>query len=306
MSNKDIVILGVFVADTAYRASRQPKIGETIIGNEFSLGPGGKGSNQAVAAALAGGNVHFISRLGKDDFANMAISLWEKSGITPHVTQYSDSYTGAAYIFIEDKTGNNAIIVSPGAAANINDDDITANRELIQGSRVFMTQLEQSLDAAGTALSFAKEGGAITILNPAPAQPLEENILKLCDFVTPNEIEAEQITGTPVKSINDAEIAAGKLLEKGASAAVITLGEQGALFKDNNQIIHQPSYEVGPVVETTGAGDAFNGGLAVALAEEMPIDKALRFACATASISVTRQGTAPSMPDRHEIDTLIK
>ena len=306
MSNKDIVILGVFVADTAYRASRQPKIGETIIGNEFSLGPGGKGSNQAVAAALAGGNVHFISRLGKDDFANMAISLWEKSGITPHVTQYSDSYTGAAYIFIEDKTGNNAIIVSPGAAANINDDDITANKELIQGSRVFMTQLEQSLDAAGTALSFAKEGGAITILNPAPAQPLGENILKLCDFVTPNEIEAEQITGTPVKSINDAEIAAGKLLEKGASAAVITLGEQGALFKDNNQIIHQPSYEVGPVVETTGAGDAFNGGLAVALAEEMPIDKALRFACATASISVTRQGTAPSMPNRHEIDTLIK
>ena len=306
MSNKDIVILGVFVADTAYRASRQPKIGETIIGNEFSLGPGGKGSNQAVAAALAGGNVHFISRLGKDDFANMAISLWEKSGITPHVTQYSDSYTGAAYIFIEDKTGNNAIIVSPGAAANINDDDITANKELIQESRVFMTQLEQSLDAAGTALSFAKEGGAITILNPAPAQPLGENILKLCDFVTPNEIEAEQITGTPVKSINDAEIAAGKLLEKGASAAVITLGEQGALFKDNNQIIHQPSYEVGPVVETTGAGDAFNGGLAVALAEEMPIDKALRFACATASISVTRRGTAPSMPDRHEIDTLIK
>jgi len=306
MSNKDIVILGVFVADTAYRASRQPKIGETIIGNEFSLGPGGKGSNQAVAAALAGGNVHFISRLGKDDFANMAISLWEKSGITPHVTQYSDSYTGAAYIFIEDKTGNNAIIVSPGAAANINDDDITANKELIQGSRVFMTQLEQSLDAAGTALSFAKEGGAITILNPAPAQPLEENILKLCDFVTPNEIEAEQITGIPVKSINDAEIAAGKLLEKGANAAVITLGEQGALFKDNNQIIHQPSYEVGPVVETTGAGDAFNGGLAVALAEEMPIDKALRFACATASISVTRRGTAPSMPDRHEIDTLIK
>ena len=306
MSNKDIVILGVFVADTAYRASRQPKIGETIIGNEFSLGPGGKGSNQAVAAALAGGNVHFISRLGKDDFANMALSLWEKSGITPHVTQYSDSYTGAAYIFIEDETGNNAIIVSPGAAANINDDDIIANKELIQGSRVFMTQLEQSLDAADTALSFAKEGGAITILNPAPAQPLGENILKLCDFVTPNEIEAEQITGIPVKSIIDAEIAAGKLLEKGAKAAVITLGEQGALFKDKNQVIHQPSYEVGPVVETTGAGDAFNGGLAVALAEEMPIDKALRFACATASISVTRQGTAPSMPDRNEIESLLK
>jgi ribokinase len=306
MSNKNIVILGVFVADTAYRASRQPQIGETLIGNEFSLGPGGKGSNQAVAAALAGGDVHFISRLGEDDFAKMAISLWKNSGITKHVTHHANSYTGAAYIFIEESTGNNAIIVSPGAAAEINDEDILANKELISGSRVFMTQLEQSLDAASTALSFAKDGGAITILNPAPAQPLKENILKLCDFVTPNEIEAEQITGIHVKSLNDAEIAAGKLIEKGANAAVITLGEQGALFKDSNQVIHQPAYQVGPVAETTGAGDAFNGGLAVALAEGMSIDKALSFACATASISVTRPGTAPSMPSRGEIEALIK
>ena len=169
-----------------------------------------------------------------------------------------------------------------------------------------MTQLEQSLDAASTALSFAKDGEAITILNPAPAQPLKENILKLCDFVTPNEIEAEQITGIHVKSLNDAEIAAGKLIEKGANAAVITLGEQGALFKDSNQVIHQPAYQVGPVAETTGAGDAFNGGFAVALAEGMSIDKALSFACATASISVTRPGTAPSMPSRVEIEALIK
>ena len=306
MSNKNIVILGVFVADTAYRASRQPQIGETLIGNEFSLGPGGKGSNQAVAAALAGGDVHFISRLGEDDFAKMAISLWKNSGITTHVTHHANSYTGAAYIFIEESTGNNAIIVSPGAAAKINDEDILANKELISGSRVFMTQLEQSLDAASTALSFAKDGGAITILNPAPAQPLKENILKLCDFVTPNEIEAEQITGIHVKSLNDAEIAAGKLIEKGANAAVITLGEQGALFKDSNQVIHQPAYQVGPVAETTGAGDAFNGGLAVALAEGMSIDKALSFACATASISVTRPGTAPSMPSRVEIEALFK
>jgi ribokinase len=306
MSNKNIVILGVFVADTAYRASRQPQIGETLIGNEFSLGPGGKGSNQAVAAALAGGDVHFISRLGEDDFAKMAISLWKNSGITTHVTHHANSYTGAAYIFIEESTGNNAIIVSPGAAAKINDEDILANKELISGSRVFMTQLEQSLDAASTALSFAKDGEAITILNPAPAQPLKENILKLCDFVTPNEIEAEQITGIHVKSLNDAEIAAGKLIEKGANAAVITLGEQGALFKDSNQVIHQPAYQVGPVAETTGAGDAFNGGLAVALAEGMSIDKALSFACAAASISVTRPGTAPSMPSRVEIEALIK
>ena len=236
----------------------------------------------------------------------MAISLWKNSGITTHVTHHANSYTGAAYIFIEESTGNNAIIVSPGAAAKINDEDILSNKELISGSRVFMTQLEQSLDAASTALSFAKDGEAITILNPAPAQPLKEHILKLCDFVTPNEIEAEQITGIHVKSLNDAEIAAGKLIEKGANAAVITLGEQGALFKDSNQVIHQPAYQVGPVAETTGAGDAFNGGFAVALAEGMSIDKALSFACATASISVTRPGTAPSMPSRVEIEALIK
>lgn len=303
--SKKIVILGVFVADTAYRAPRQPRMGETLIGTGFALGPGGKGSNQSVAAASAGGDVHFITRLGQDDFAKMALDLWKGRGVTPHVTHHPESYTGAAYIFIEEGTGNNAIIVSPGAAADISVQDIDRNADLIKGAAIFMTQLEQPLDAAKHALSLARDGGALTILNPAPAQPLGTDVLSLCDYVTPNEIEAEQLTGLPVVTVEDAEVAADKLMAMGAKAAIITLGEKGAFYKDATEKYHQPAFDAGPVVETTGAGDAFNGGLAVALAEGRPIKDALAFACATASISVTRPGTAPAMPDRAEIDALV-
>ncbi|MCY4052907.1 MAG: ribokinase [Hyphomicrobiales bacterium] len=301
----EIVILGVFVADTAYHAPRQPSMGETLIGSHFSLGPGGKGSNQSVAAANAGGDVHFITRLGDDDFANIAFELWKGCGVTSHVTQHPDSYTGAAYIFIEQGTGNNAIIVSPGAAAQITPDDVDANKSLIQNARVFMTQLEQPVDAARRGLELARAGAATTILNPAPAQPLESEFLALCDYVTPNETEAEQLTGVKVDSIAGAEQAADNFLATGVKAAIITLGEKGAFYKDAEQSLHQPAFKVAPVLETTGAGDAFNGGFAVALAEGMPVADALRFACATASISVTRPGTAPSMPARAEIDSVV-
>jgi len=143
-----IVILGVFVADTAYRADRAPVIGETIMGNSFSLGPGGKGSNQAVAAAMAGGNVHFVSKLGQDTFAEMALKTWADAGVIPEVTQHAESYTGAAYIFIEEATGNNAIIVCPGIAGTISVADIEARSDLIGGAAVFVTQLEQPMPAA--------------------------------------------------------------------------------------------------------------------------------------------------------------
>ncbi|HSO47181.1 MAG TPA: ribokinase, partial [Rhizobiaceae bacterium] len=189
--SQKVTILGVFVADTAYRAERQPKMGETILGNSFVLGPGGKGSNQSVAAARAGADVSFITKLGEDAFAQMAMATWEKAGVKPAVTRDPSSYTGAAYIFIEEATGNNAIIVAPGAAATISPADIEARRDLIAGSRVFITQLEQPIPAARRALEIAKEAGVITILNPAPAAPLDDAIFKLCDYVTPNETEAE-------------------------------------------------------------------------------------------------------------------
>jgi ribokinase len=278
-------------------------MGETILGRSFALGPGGKGSNQAVAAARAGGEVHFVTKLGQDTFADMALKTWAEAGVTPAVTQHPESYTGAAYIFVEHATGNNAIIICPGVAGTISPDDILARADLIASSGVFVTQLEQPMDAAMTALRIA---GGIRILNPAPAAALPEGMLALCDFVTPNESETEALTGLPVHSLSEAETAAKALLAKGARAAVITLGERGALYHDGSRTVHVPVFSAGTVVETTGAGDAFNGGFAAALAEGMDPVQAVRFGCATASISVTRPGTAPSMPHREEILALLK
>ena len=300
-----IVILGVFVADTAYRAPRPPKMGETIMGDSFALGPGGKGSNQAVAAAMAGGKVHMITRLGKDPFADMALATWAKAGVHPAVTQHADSYTGAAYIYIESGTGNNAIIICPGVASTICNADIDANAALIRGASVFVTQLEQPLPVALYALQMARAAGVRTILNPAPAAALPDGMLALCDVVTPNESEAEALTGLPVTSVDEAIKAAQKLLQMGAGAAIITLGDKGALYHDATQTFHTPVISAGPVLETTGAGDAFNGGFATAIAEGMTAPQAVRFGCATAGISVTRAGTAPSMPSRAEIEALL-
>lgn len=300
-----VVVLGVFVADTAYRAPRAPRMGETILGESFKLGPGGKGSNQSVAAARAGAETHFITRLGKDTFADMALKTWEDAGVTPAVTQHEDGYTGAAYIFVESGTGNNAIIVSPGVAGDISPADIEARSELIGAAAVFVTQLEQPMDAAHRALEIARSGGAQTILNPAPAAQLPEGMLALCDYVTPNETEAEALTGIPVTTLEDAAKAAAKLIEMGAKAAVITLGEKGALYHTGDLSVHVPAFNAGQVVETTGAGDAFNGGFAAALARGDDPVSAVRFGCATAAISVTRAGTAPSMPSAAEISALL-
>jgi ribokinase len=302
---KPIVILGIFVADTAYRAARQPKIGETILGNSFVLGPGGKGSNQAVAAAKAGGNVHFITRLGCDAFAEIAHATWARAGVHPEVTDDPDSYTGAAYIFIEEATGNNAIIVAPGAAGRVSVGDVEAKSALIAGASVFVTQLEQPIPAAHRGLEIARAAGVRTILNPAPAAALTDAMLALCDYLTPNESEAESLTGIPVQTVADAERAADALLTRGVGAVVITLGANGALYRDGQRSVHVPVISAGPVVETTGAGDAFNGGFAVALSEGRDVVDAVRFGCATAGISVTRAGTAPAMPARAEIDALL-
>ena len=300
-----VVNLGVFVADTAYRAARQPKMGETILGNSFVLGPGGKGSNQSVASAKAGAQTHFISRLGQDDFAEMALSTWKKAGVTPAVVQDPGSYTGAAYIFIEESTGNNAIIISPGAAAQISTLDVDRNRALIEGADVFLTQLEQPIDVAFYALKMARAAGVVTILNPAPAAALPDGMLAQCDYVTPNETEAEALTGVVVTGPDSALEAAKVLRAKGAKVAIITLGAQGVLYHDGKQTVHVPIVSAGAVVETTGAGDAFNGGFAAALAEGQGPVAAVRFGNATAGISVTRAGTAPSMPSRAEIDALL-
>ena len=300
-----IAILGVFVADTAYRADRAPRMGETILGNSFALGPGGKGSNQAVAAAQAGAEVHFISKIGRDTFGDLALATWAEAGVTPAVAQMSDSYTGAAYVFIEESSGDNAIIICPGVGGTLSPDDVDARSDLIAQAGVFITQLEQPMEAAMRGLEIARAGGATTILNPAPAAPISPAMLALCDYVTPNESEVEAITGLPVGSLAEAERAAGALLGSGVGAAIITLGADGVLYRDADQMFHTAAIVAGAVAETTGAGDAFNGGFAAALVAGADARQAVRFGCAAAGISVTRPGTAASMPTRAEIEDLL-
>lgn len=301
-----VAILGVFVADVAFRASRQPKMGETLIGSQFTLGPGGKGSNQAVAAARLGIDVTFISKLGRDAFADLALDTWRAEGVEAAITQVDDDYTGAAYIFIEDNTGENAIIVCPGAAATISADLVESARDAILNADVFITQLEQPVEAAWRGLQIARNAGITTILNPAPATPIDDEIFSLCDFVTPNESESEALTGLAVTNVDEARKAADVLLDKGAGTALITLGEAGALFHNRELSEHVPAYRVARVVETTGAGDAFNGGFATALARGFEPLEAARFGCAVAGISVTRAGTAPSMPTLQEAEKVFR
>ena len=297
-----VLVLGVFVADTAYRASRMPKMGETILGNSFVLGPGGKGSNQAVAAGNLGADVTIITRLADDDFGKMAKQTWQNANVKGSIKYSTNSYTGAAFIFIDDKTGDNAIIIAPGAASEISLSDIRDNSEIISSTDVFLTQLEQPIEVAQEGLKVAKENNKITILNPAPAARLPKEIFGLCDFITPNETETEALTGLPVRNEKEAENAAKVLNDLGVKTPIITMGEQGAFLYEHGLV---PAFNAGKVVETTGAGDAFNGGFAVALSEGKSALEAVKFGCATASISVTRAGTAPSMPARDEVEEIL-
>lgn len=306
MPAKRIVIMGIFVADTAYRTPYNPPWGETVLGSAFKLGPGGKGSNQTVAAARAGGNVAFITKLGRDTFGDMARKMYSDEGVDQRFVVPTDEHaTGAAAIIVDEKTGANAIIVFPGACSHLTNAEIDQARELIAGAAIFMTNLELPVPQVIHGLRLARGLGVATILNPAPAVPVPAEIFALCDYATPNEHEAEGLTGLTVNGVADAKNAADALLAKGVKAAVITLGEKGVLVRTSTLTEHVPAVSLGTVVDTTGAGDGFNGGFAVALAEGKDIVAAARFGCAVAGISVTRPGTAPSMPRRAEVDALL-
>lgn len=301
----DIAILGIFAADTAYRADRMPRIGETLLGRGFALNAGGKGSNQAVAAARAGGSVALLTKIGKDTFGALARETWADAGVSFAGGIDAEAATGAAFIYVDDTSGDNAIIVAPGAAGTISPADVEGWADTIRKARIFLVQLEQPLDAAIRALEIAREAGVTTILNPAPAAELDDRVLALCDLVTPNESEAALLTGRAVEDADGAADAATALIARGVGGVVVTLGAEGALHHDGTRPRHVAGLSAGRVVETTGAGDAFNGGLAVALAEGRTMEEALAFANATAALSVTRAGAAPSMPDRSEIDRLL-
>jgi ribokinase len=305
MGKSGVCILGIYVADLAFRADRQPIMGETILGSSFAMGPGGKGSNQTVAAARAGAQVTFITKLGKDKFGDDAIAMYRAEGVHVCAEQVTDNATGAAYIFVQNGTGANAIIVVPGAAGTISISDVDMHAERIRNAAVFMTQLEQPIPAAMRALEIARAAGTTTILNTAPAAPLDEAIYKLCDYITPNESEATSLSGVAVTNIDGARKAGDVFLKKGVGAVIITLGSQGSLLHTPGQSVHIPVVKAGAVVDTTGAGDAFNGGFAAALARGDTPDVAARFGSAVAGISVTRPGTAPSMPTLQEVRDLL-
>jgi ribokinase len=302
-----VAVFGIFVADLAFKAPRLPVMGETILGRGFASGPGGKGSNQAIAAARAGAEVRLITRIGRDTFGDMARKAWAADGIDTGAVTIDDTLpTGAAFIFVSTETGNNAIIVESGAAAKLSPADVLASEPAIASARVFLTQFEQPVEAAIAGLTLARKHGVLTILNPAPALAVDPSIYALCDYVTPNETEAATLTGLKVETEADALEAGKAFVRMGARNALITLGEKGALLHGEAGSAMVPAFKVTNVVDTTGAGDAFNGGFATALAEGTGPLAAIRFANATAALSVQRPGTAPSMPARREIEALLR
>jgi ribokinase len=303
--NNRVAVLGIFAADLTFRAERMPRPGETLAGSGFALSLGGKGSNQAIAAARAGADVTFISRIGQDAFGDNALAAWVRDGITPRVIRSETEPTGAAFIFVDQASGENAIIVYPGAALSLSPEDVEAARDAIEGASVFITQLEQPIAAAKRGLEIARGAGVTTIFNPAPYLPFDPDIYLLSDYITPNETEASAMTGVAITSVDDARAAGDVLLGRGVGCALITLGARGALLHSATISELIPAFSVGPVVETTGAGDACNAGFASALARGLHPVAAARFGSATAGISVMRAGAAPSMPLRAEIEALL-
>ena len=303
-----ICVFGIFVADICFFADSIPVAGQTILGEKYIIGPGGKGSNQAIAAARAGGEVSFISKVGSDNYADLAISLYKDSGINYDGLEIDENEsTGSAGILINRKTGENAINVVPGAAGTIGKNLIDKNLSIIKDSTIFLTQLETPKDVTLYALKEAKSQNCITILNPAPSSEIPDDYFQYIDFFTPNETEASFYFNKPVKNEDDCKVAGKYFLEKGVKNILITLGERGCYFKNKDEEFLMPASQLNkPVVDTTGAGDAFNGALSVALSQNKTYKQSIEFANLVAGISVTREGAANSMPMKKEIEETVQ
>ncbi len=301
-----IVVLGAFFVDLACRAGRMPAWGETLHGSSFAFGPGGKGANQAVAAARQGAWVEMITRVGRDVFGNMARDLFAKERIgTDFVFTDNDSPTGTATIIIDDASAENAIIIVPGACGRLSVADVEAASVTIASASFFLSQLELEFVACWRGIEIAHRAGVPVLLNPAPAIQLPESAYHMVSYLTPNETEAAALTGTLITDLAGARVAAGRLRDLGVRNVIITLGEVGAYVSGESFEGVIPAFRAGPVRDTTGAGDAFNGGFVAALSQGAGLKEATRFGCAVAGISVTRPGTAPSMPGRNEVEKLL-
>lgn len=303
MKSKKICVFGSFITDLTSNSSRLPLPGETILGTKFKSGPGGKGSNQAVASHRAGAEVSLITKLGNDLFGKAALEFYESEGMSLEGILIDDKYpTGCALIMVGEDTAQNMIVVIPSVCEHFTNEDLVIADKIITRSDYLLTQLETNIEAVDHVLSVAKSNGCLTILNPAPAQPLAKSILKLVDVITPNETEASILTGIDVDdNPNRIRAAAQGLFALGVKNVIITLGSNGVYANDSIEEIFIPAKAPYPVVDTTGAGDAFNGGFVSGLSFGFDFFDAVHFGSVVAGLSVTKFGTAPSMPHKELI-----
>ena len=305
-SRPTIVVIGSANMDLVVKTERIPAPGETVLGGEFFELPGGKGANQAVAAARLGGNVTFVGRLGSDGFGDSLLMQLESNGIdVSHVGRSTDAASGVALIGV-DATGQNSIIVAPGANGLLTIGDIEASRDAIVAATVLVAQLEIPEEVVFHAIRIATDAGVCTILNPAPfasGRSLPADVLACVDVLVPNEHEAAAMLGIKPTAEPDFDEMARQLLNLGARSVVITIGKEGAIVADHDGVSHVAAPTV-TSVDSTAAGDCFAGGLAVGLSEGQTLLQAVRFASAAASISVTRLGAQPSLPYRSEVRTI--
>jgi ribokinase len=295
-----ILVIGSSNTDMVIKTEKLPAPGETILGGKFLMNPGGKGANQAVAAARLGGKVTFVAKRGNDLFGNQAVGLLMREGIhTQYIVKDMELPSGVALITV-DSTGENSIVVAPGANGNLLQEDIPTAVFETTKYEILLLQLEIPINTVEYSAVAASEKGIKVILNPAPARKLSDNLLMHTWLITPNETEAEIITGVKITDIPSAEKAAEIIMKRGVKNVIITLGEAGAYIKSENFTGLIPGIKVIPV-DTTAAGDVFNGALAVALSEGKVLNEAVVFANKAASISVTRMGAQASAPYRNEI-----
>lgn len=303
---KKITVFGSFVVDLMARTPHLPIPGETVRGSYFKQGPGGKGFNQGVAAHKAGADVAMVTKLGKDTMADVALNAMDELGMPKDFLFINEkASTGIALILVDENTSQNEIVIVPGACATFTQGDIDAVKERILQSDYLLLQLEINQDVNEGVAALAKRNGVRVIINTAPYQPVRDEFLKGAYLVTPNEVEAEALTGVHIDGLESADRAARVFFGKGVQNVLITMGGNGVYIHTGGTSEIIPAYRVS-AVDTTGAGDAFNGGLIAALAEGKSLREAAVFASAVAALSVQRIGTTPSMPAREEIDAFLK
>ncbi len=303
MKTPRIVVVGSSNTDMVVKGQRLPAPGETVTGGQFLMAAGGKGANQAVAAARLGAQVTFVAKVGSDMFGDQAVAGYRKEGIvTDFILRDPQNATGVALILVDQK-GENLISVASGANHALSPEDVQRAAEPIRAADLLVLQLEIPIETVACAASLAAEAGVPVILDPAPAPagPLDPSLLKHVTYVKPNETEAERLTGIPVRDEASARQAAAKLLESGVRCAVITMGAKGALWVDGDQSGFVPGLRV-EAVDSTAAGDAFSGALACALARGLGLEEAVRYASLVGALSVTRLGAQPSLPTRQEVE----